>query len=326
MGRRITTLLALAALAGPVFTDEQRVDPGTAGTAGDAVLQPLEDLRIWSGDAPGSEAWDQEEVRGQLGGAFPNPIVRNVAHPTITPFLPAPETATGAAVIIAPGGGFLFLSVKSEGTDVARWLASKGIAAFVLKYRLIETPTPEDAFMQQLLAAFTGGGEGEGLKFAEDYSQQVSVIGALARDDALQAVRVVRSRSSEWTVDPARVGVLGFSAGAYVAMGAFQSGDDDTRPDFVAAIYGGALAPDAALSPDSPPVFVAVSADDPLTLDSTLQLVEQLRANKVSHEFHYYSRGGHGYGLNRQGLASDHWIEQFHAWLRDVNMLAPLGQ
>jgi acetyl esterase/lipase len=121
------------------------------------VLQPLEDLRIWSGDAPGSEAWDQEEVRGQLGGAFPNPIVRNVTDPAITPFLPAPETATGAAVIIAPGGGFLFLSVKSEGADVARWLASKGIAAFVLKYRLIETPAPEDAFMQQLLAAFTGG-------------------------------------------------------------------------------------------------------------------------------------------------------------------------
>ena len=284
-----------------------------AQTAEAARIEPTATFNIWPGAAPGSEAWTQQEIQHLINPADPNSmIVRNVTTPTLTAFLPEPAQATGAAVVVAPGGGWLMLSINSEGEDVARWLAARGVAAFVLKYRLGETAPTEAEFRQRLTS-------GADLMAAIERASRD--VGPLSIADGEQAVRLVRQRAGEWNIDPDRVGMLGFSAGAFVSTGAMVSADAAARPSFVAPIYGGAVAADAALNAQSAPVFVAVSANDPLIIGSTLEMITRLREKRVPHEAHIYQRGGHGYGLNQQGYSSDHWIDQFYWWLDDIGVL-----
>ncbi len=274
-----------------------------------AAIEPSAVLDVWPGVAPGSETWRQAEIAGNFGnGPFLNPIVRNVTHPTLTAYLPDPAHATGAAVIIAPGGGFLFLSIKSEGSDVAQWLAARGVAAFVLKYRTAETP-PDQA---GLYAAF-------GRLLAQRPGSGAPPLAEAARygvADAVQALALVRARAGQWGVDPRRVGIVGFSAGARVATGALLQTDPAARPSFAAPIYGGLFGENIAIPRDLPPVFAAVSADDALALQSSLDLVAALRASGARPEFHMFNAGGHGYGLNPQGKSSDHWIDSFYWWMQ----------
>lgn len=287
---------------------------GAAPPSESPRIEPAAVVNIWPGAAPGSENWTQREIQHELGaGEHPNLIVRNVTTPTLTAYLPDPAHATGAAVVIAPGGGWLMLSINSEGHDVARWLAERGIAAFVLKYRLGETAATEAEFN-----AWLAGGPGNYLAGVSRASRDV---GPLSIADGEQAIRVVRAHAGEWNIDPARVVMLGFSAGAFVSTGAMVAGDDLARPNYVAAIYGGMVAPNAVLGAQSAPVFVAVSSDDPIVFQSTSELIARLREKRVPLEAHVYSRGGHGYGLNRQGFSSDHWIDQFYWWLEDQGAL-----
>ncbi len=233
--------------------------------------------------------------------------VRNVTNPTLTPVLPDAAKATGAAVIVAPGGGFLALSMDHEGYAVARWLADHGIAAFVLKYRLKPTPVDPAEYRTAMIAMLNGamrnGGGDPGM-----------LTPPAALEDAQAAVRLVRRRAAEWGVDPQRVGFVGFSAGAITTLSVGLSADKDARPDFIAPIYGPMDRRD--VPKDAPPLFAALAADDPLFGKSDLGIVSSWRAAGRPYEVHVYEHGGHGFGLRKLGSTSDLWIDEFYAWMK----------
>lgn len=233
-------------------------------------------------------------------------IVRNVAHPTVTVFAPTAGTATGSAMIIAPGGGFRFVSIDSEGEDLARRLAAKGVTAFVLRYRTLETPADADGFRKSMLALFRPGGT---------KPEALNAAGEIASRDGRDAVRLVREQASRWNLDPNRIGIIGFSAGGWVALATAEAQGPE-RPNLVAAIYPARRAGlEAGLQ--TPPLFLSAAADDPLlSAESQLELYGLWRKARRPVELHLYARGGHGYGLNRQGAPSDAWIEAFDAWLK----------
>lgn len=251
------------------------------------------------------ERWDQQ---GQ-----DNRSVRNVSNPTLTPVLPDPAKATGAAVIVAPGGAFYALSIDSEGYKVAHWLADHGVAAFVLKYRLQETP-PDPREASAVMATR--------MKAATTAKPLETPAEALA--DAQSAVRLVRSRAAEWGVDPARVGFVGFSAGAMTALSVGLADDRASRPDFIAPIYPPMSA--RAVPADAPPMFVAIALDDPLfAKGKSLGLIDSWRSAGRPIEVHLYGRGGHGFGMNSRGAAARLWIDEFYAWMKDRGLLGPPG-
>jgi acetyl esterase/lipase len=235
--------------------------------------------------------------------------VRNVSAPSLTPFLPPPGKANGAAVVVAPGGGFVMLSWESEGTRVAQRLADLGYAAFVLKYRLDPTPDDPAAFVREFTAKMTdlarrgGAGGAQTAAFASEKP---------AAADAAEAIRLVRRRAGEWGIDPKRVGFVGFSAGGITAANVATL-DATGRPDFVGIIYGALRNP---VPPDAPPAFIATSADDPLLKDAAIPMFQAWRAAGRPAELHLYEKGGHGYGMNVQGLTSDHWFDEFVWWMQ----------
>lgn len=240
--------------------------------------------------------------------------VRNVTVPTLTAFLPEPPQATGTAVIICPGGAHHTLGIDHEGYEVARWLATRGIAAFVLKNRLIPTPDHDDAFEERM---------GELMSDVEVLHPLVEAHQAHLQEDGQRAIRLVREHAPEWGIAPDRVGILGFSAGGHLAALVTLHGDAVSRPDFAAPIYG-SMWRDLTVPPDAPPLFLAYANDDPLgdfVIDATLKLYAAWRATGKPVELHAYTQGGHGFGLHRQGLPSDRWIERFHEWLQAEQLL-----
>lgn len=231
--------------------------------------------------------------------------VRNVSAATLTPYLPPPEIATGAAVIVAPGGGFLVEAMENEGWSQARWLAARGIAAFVLKYRLQATPVDDDAFRAAVRARFAAA------VVAPGAARSLTTPRA-AVEDGCAAVDLVRRRASAWGVDPARVGWLGFSAGAMIGL-AVAGSEPGVRPDFVGAIYPAMDAVDVRA--DAPPLFVAMAADDPLFGRQGYGLVQSWHEAGRSAELHVYAKGGHGFGMGAPGTTSTGVMAAFDAWL-----------
>ncbi len=264
-------------------------------------------IPLWPGGAPGFESrrGEPEQVawRGEPGITFP--VTFNIHQPSITPYLPEPAKATGAAVIVAPGGGHMFLTTDREGYDLARMLANRGIAAFVLKYRLAKDR-------------------------AGNSSYRIEDAGA----DARRAIRLVRSRAASWNVRPDRIGLLGFSAGGEVALlaattfdpGSAEAADPvdraSSRPDFFAPIYpGGLQRKDLSWSKQTPPAFLACAFDDRMPEDLA-KLFISLREAGVNAELHIYSRGGHGFGVRPRPLAITGWSDRFIEWMSDRGFLS----
>lgn len=273
-------------------------------------------ITLWPDGAPGSEGWTQQEqetVAPSAGHLF----VRNITRPTLTVFPPDPAVANGTAAIVSPGGGFQFVTYDNEGTAVAEWLNARGVAAFVLKYRVGATPPDDEAFFAQAQRLW----EAEPAARQAFFQDTTRHIAPLAIADARQAMRIVRGRSAGWGIDPARVGLIGFSAGGRVTVGASLAYDAETRPAFAAPIYG-ALFEDLHIPADAPPLFIAVSADDPLAAEPCLRLYQAWRAAGHSAELHIYARGGHGYGMAPQGLPSDGWIERLGDWMASLGLLS----
>ena len=231
----------------------------------------------------------------------------------LTPFLPDPAKATGTAVIVAPGGGFRSLSMENEGSDVARALAAKGVAAFLLKYRLNQTPAGMAAFEQSMAAMFAGAGQPRTRSGAEP-----SLAPQLA--DSRAAFALIRKRAAQWHVDPARIGMVGFSAGAMLTLQTALRATE-TKPAFIGIIYG-PLQP-LRVPPDAPPMFVALAADDPLFGGKGMGLVESWMAAKRPVELHLYEQGGHGFGMYLKPTTSTGWFDAFRRWLDMHGMLNP---
>jgi acetyl esterase/lipase len=262
-------------------------------------------IRLYPGVAPGSENWKQLE-KEFFSQTWNTQVVTNVVNPTLAVYLPDPATSTGTAVIIAPGGGFHALSINSEGVDVAKWLNTKGVAAFVLRYRLVQTG--EDG-TKELMAKM-------GRDRINVDANGTDVV-PLAVADAFAAIRHVRQNAKEYGVAPNRIGFMGFSAGGTVTASVAYQYDADTRPDFVAPIYAylGAVKP-ADAPKDAPPIFLVAATDDQLGLaPDSVKLYSQWIGAKKPAELHLYAKGGHGFGMRKQNLPTDQWIERFGEWL-----------
>jgi acetyl esterase/lipase len=246
-------------------------------------------INLWPGLAPGSEHWAQQErvIEGTPLGA----VVLNVVTPTLTAYLPDSANAAGTGVIIAPGGAFVALPIDHEGTGVARWLQAHGIAAFVLKYRIVEKR--QDGIPQM----------------------DMDTAGRYGIADGIQALKVVRAHAREWRLTPGRIGFLGFSAGGMVASGTVLQPDAAARPDFAGVIYGGPFGVMPSIPAHLPPLFLAWAQDDAVALRPIWRFEEALRAAGEKPEIHVYNTGGHVFGMRHQGKTSDHWIDEFYFWL-----------
>jgi len=261
-------------------------------------------IPLYPGKPPGSTDANYPE-KEYFSKPWNTEVVTNVTKPTLTVFKPTPELKNGTALVICPGGGFMALSITSEGTDLAKYMAAKGVTAFVLKYRLAHTG--EDA-TQEFTALYA-----DRTKFRETIGSVVP----LAIADGLAAVTYVRQHSSEWGVSPGRVGIIGFSAGGSVVTGVAFRYSPESRPAFVAPIYaGGDSYKEATVPDDAPPMFIAAATDDNLGLVPTsLGLYEKWTAAKKSAELHIYAKGGHGFGMRAHGLPTDHWVDRFADWM-----------
>ena len=267
-------------------------------------------IPLYTGLAPGSveASYPEKEYFSKI---WNTEVVTNVTKPTLTVYKPAAGTANGGAIVICPGGGFMALSINSEGIDVAKWLAARGMTAFVLKYRLAHTG---DDATQEFVALYA-----DKAKFGELLNQIVP----LSIADGLAAVTYVRKHASDWNISADRVGIIGFSAGGAVTAGVGFRYAPEGRPLFVAPIYAGAsMFKDAAVPADAPPMFLAAATDDQLglTMDSVFLYDKWLSAHKPA-ELHIYAQGGHGFGMRKQGFPSDHWIDRFTDWLESQGWL-----
>jgi len=268
-----------------------------------------EAIHLYEDAAPGPEAATANEVWTVVGGER---WARNVVRPTLLPVLPAEENSTGAAVIVVPGGGFQFVSMDNEGYLIANWLAERGVAAFILKYRVMETPDDEQAFIAHMQKRLSSAEHGGSLDMASGK--------ALAVADAQEALRIVETRSEEWGIDPDRIGMLGFSAGAIATLGVVMAEGNGPYPDFLGYIYGPMK--HISVPEHAPPIFVALAADDAHFGDEGFGLVEAWKSSGVPVEFHLYQSGGHGFGSYRRGFTADGWFDQYIDWLASRGLLA----
>ena len=238
-------------------------------------------------------------------------MVSSVSMPTLTVFKPEADAANGTAIIICPGGAFRFLSFASEGNEVAKWMVSKGVTAFILKYRLVpETPGINNTLFQDLQKAY----------FARMDSVNAPYV-PLAVADGREAVKYVRQHAAEYGIDPQRIGIMGFSAGGTVTGSVAQTYDAISRPDFAAPIYAYVPAMLGDKVPaDAPPLFLALATDDPIANANT-RLYEKWRDAGKSIEMHIYAKGGHGFGIQIKGQPTDDWTLRFEEWLEVQGLL-----
>jgi acetyl esterase/lipase len=265
--------------------------------------KPPEILPLWPGQAPGESAAPGED-KIEKGS------VVNVTRPTIAVYRPAKDKDTGAAIVVAPGGGYRVLAITHEGTDVAAWLTSIGVTAVLLRYRVPRRPGDDDD--------------------------------KLPLQDAQRAISIVRSKAADWGIDPARIGFLGFSAGGHLTANvstnydrrAYDAVDDadkaSCRPDFAVLVYPGGvlnkqdkekLRDQIRVTKETPPCFLVVSTDDNGSAPGTVKLYLALRAAGVPAELHVYATGGHGYGMRKGDKPCASWPQRCEEWLRSRGLL-----
>ena len=224
-------------------------------------------------------------------------------------FQPKVETNTGAAVVVAPGGGMYALSIVNEGTAVAEWLAEKGITAFVLKYRLV--PTGDDGTAEVMTTA------------PAIVLEKASDLLPYAVTDGLNAIAHVRENAEKYGVNPNKIGFLGFSAGGAVTMGVGYNYSKENRPNFLVPVYPWTDAqPVWAPKEDTPPMLIVCASNDPLGLaKGSVELYSSMLEASKNASLIMYSKGGHGFGMYPQGLPSDTWIERFYDWALSENLI-----
>lgn len=284
---RRKTLIFLLFILMPVLSLAQKVIP------------------LYPNVALGSTDWNWQEHETILN-AGKDIIVSNVVKPTLTVFQADPAKANGTAVVICPGGGYYILAMSSEGTEIAQWLSKLGITTFVLKYRLAHSITVNP--WQEFLSTV-----GEPAKLTDIYAKIVP----LAIADGKQALSYVRSHAAEYQINPDKIGVLGFSAGGGVAVGATFDYTIANKPNFVGALYPYVPPILGKVPSDAPPMFLAIASDDDFHLvPSAINLYNQWQSSSHSAELHIYQKGGHGFDLRKRNLPVDSWTDRFLDWLR----------
>jgi acetyl esterase/lipase len=259
-------------------------------------------LPLWDGPPPGTESWAHDELPPERFGDPEVTIVRNVVVPTLIEHAPPDGWGSGVAAIVAPGGAYHFLALEHEGHDVARWLVARGVTAYVLKYRVVPTPVDDAGFKAALAALWSDG----------ELDRVTREMVPRLRADGSRAVEVVRARGAE------RVVMIGFSAGARLTAETILAGQQ--RLDVAALIYAPWVELDAAPA-DAPPLFVLAAGDDPLGTRGSTAAHDAWRAARRPVELHLYERGGHGFGMLRNGLPTDDWIDRLGGWLRTHDLL-----
>ena len=259
---------------------------------------------LYNGSAPGSENWNWQEQEFKFEG---NSYVVDVSKPSLVAYLPA--RPNGTSIIIAPGGAFHALALDLEATSIAKLLNEKGITVYVLKYRLVhdDSTYPENALMKLIATNNT-----------EKLDSIYSAIVPMAMQDGLTAVKYVRNHSAQYHIDPNKIGFMGFSAGGTVALSVVYNAKDENRPDFVAPVYAYV---EKAIGSNVPavktPIFIAVASDDDFNFaPQNVQLYLKWLNAKQPAELHVYEKGGHGFGLKKQNLPVDGWIDRFEDWLK----------
>ena len=306
MRKRLLLLAAVAGISTSLFAQK----PAWQLAPGHITLP------IWPHGAPGAQPNPGPEIdtttaKDNLIAGKPLIRLGNVSTPTLTLYTPRGKN-TGAAVVVFPGGGYRILAIDLEGTEVCDWLNSAGITCVLLKYRVPDSgPYPKSS---------------------------------AALQDAQRALGIVRSHATEWHIDPQRVGVLGFSAGAHLAAALsthfeqrlydpIDAADQlDCRPDFAVIVYPGYLAleernfmpnPDIHVTDMTPPSFIVQAEDDPVHVENSTVYFLAFKNAKVPAEMHIYAQGGHGYGLRRTALPVTTWPQSVEAWLHTIRILPP---
>lgn len=288
-----------------------------------ALPQTGTEVRLWPGKAPGTENWTLPEVT--TTSASGDRVISNVSDPTLGIYLPDPATANGTAVILAPGGALRLLGYDSDGVKVAKWLNARGIAAFVLKYRTLQQapraappasppaapPAPRTgppAAPRQELVIHNANAN------PEPGNAALTEVLQMALADAQAAIRFVRGNATAWRIDPARIGIMGFSAGGGVAVSAAIAERSDASPDFLISLYGPALV-DVNVPEHAPPLFVAVGSTHFNVTNGCLALFAAWKAAGKPAEIHVYDQVSGGFSLTPRGLPVDGWAERVHEWL-----------
>lgn len=259
-----------------------------------------EEVRLWPKETLGTNAETAEVSQPSDNPRLPKRFT--VVHqPSLYVFLPPKEKATGTAVVIAPGGGHSQLVIDKEGYEIADWFNQRGVAAFVLKYRLARAPN----------SPYTVEGN--------------------ALPDAARAMRMVRSRAQEWGVNPGRVGFMGFSAGGEVAAlieTRFDAGTgtdaldrQSSRPDFAIVVYPGFRPGTITVPKDAPPTFLVCADDDRSHVVTTVNLYLDLEKQSVPAEMHIYASGGHGFGMRKSALPVASWPDRLWEWLNERKLV-----
>jgi acetyl esterase/lipase len=297
------------------------VDAQSAGLAFEEIPPPPQEdhaIRL-SGKSENQAQETWLRMRGTKAppwwlGPCGSSVVRNVSQAALIPFLPDPAKATGAAVILAPGGGTLVHCMDTQ-YQMAKWLNDRGIAVFVLKYRLV--PTPKD------LGAFLGVVERRSpIVYSDIVPEKTQIEESTAtHEDGLEAVRYLRAHASQSKISPDRIGFMGFSAGGFTAAGVALQADDQSRPNIVALIYG-TMPGELTVGAKAPPLFIAATSDDPLysiggSVDPYLSTYRAWQQAHVPAELHMFSTGGHGFGIAPHGKSSDQWTALLDHWLRE---------
>ena len=267
-------------------------------------------IPLWSEVTSGEERQSPETALNWGG----QKIVRNVSQPSLLVYPADSENNTGIAVVIAPGGGFRFLAIEQEGELVAQWLNQRGINAFVLKYRLEQTPANRWCFNWSMYGLFAGAAIKAFFSSDSNHRRPLSPVQEQAISDGLRAVELVRKGAETWKLRTDAIGILGFSAGGAVATGVAVQGENDSRPDFAGSIYGVPATGD--VPQQAPPLFVATANNDAIVPAQWSQsLHDQWLASDRDSTLVRYVKGGHGFGMKKQGHDSDSWIVDFYDWL-----------
>jgi len=306
----VTTVLFSAA------AQADRHETGKVIRVEGAKLEATKPMPLWPGAAPGDTGDIGEEHDTSPANEDRNALtyvirLGNVSQPTITVYKPALDKDTGAAIVVCPGGGYNILAMNLEGTEVCRWLNAIGVTSILLKYRV------------------------PGRKGQERY--------AASLQDAQRALGIVRHRAKEWSIDPGRIGILGFSAGGHLTATlcansgtrtypAVDDADKEScRPNFAVLIYPAYLAnndltqlvPEVKVTSETPPTFITMTQDDPIHVEGALLYALALKQAKVPFELHVYPKGGHGYGLRPSDNLVSQWPQRTEGWLSTQGWLKP---